>query len=273
LPESGATRARIPGILSHEPGEPVIGAESGCGYAHRVSIELVVFDCDGVLVDSEVLVVEVEAELLTAAGFELTAAEIIDRFVGLSYTTMMQTLEADYGREIPEDLSKRVQEAALDRLRREVRPVPGVAEALAELTRSRQRLCVASSSDLDRVTMSLAVSGIDQHFAPEAIFSAQMVEQGKPAPDLFLHAARTVGVAPERCIVIEDSPHGVEGAVAAGMAVVGLTAGGHAGPALARRLSEAGADAVFATVAELSEYLTKVCRSEGGHTSETPGVD
>ncbi|MCP4222587.1 MAG: HAD-IA family hydrolase [Actinomycetia bacterium] len=217
-----------------------------------MSYDLVVFDCDGVLVDSEALVVDVEAALLTEAGFELSPADLIDRFVGLSYPTMMATIEADFGRPVPEELGQRVQQAALDRIASDLEPIPGMAELLASLTMPR---CVASSSDLDRITMSLAVCGLDRYFAVESIFSAQMVERPKPAPDLFTLAARSSGVEPEVCIVVEDSPHGVTGAVAAGRTAVGLLAGGHVGPNLAGRLKDAGADAVFPTAAELAHYL------------------
>jgi HAD superfamily hydrolase (TIGR01509 family) len=219
-----------------------------------MAYELVVFDCDGVLVDSEALVVEVEAALLTEAGFELSADDVIDRFVGLSYPTMMAAIEAEFGRAVPEELDQRVQQAALDRLASDVQAVPGMAELLADLDGPR---CVASSSDLDRITMSLSVSGLHGFFPADSIFSAQMVDRPKPAPDLFLLAADSLGVDPRACVVIEDSPHGVEGAVAAGMTAVGLLAGGHVGPNLAPRLREAGAAAVFPTAAELASYLDR----------------
>ena len=214
--------------------------------------DLVVFDCDGVLVDSEILVVEVEAEMLTEAGFPITAHEITERFVGLSYATMMAALAADAGREVPESLNRRIQEAAMARLARDVRPVSGMDGLLADLVAPR---CVASSSDLDRITLSLRVSGLDAHFVPERIFSAQMVERPKPAPDLFQLAAGQLGVDPDRCVVVEDSPHGVAGAVAAGMTAVGLVAGGHARPDLGDRLEAAGAATVFASSGELASYL------------------
>lgn len=220
--------------------------------------DLVVFDCDGVLVDSEKLVVEVEAELLTRAGFPLTADEVIERFVGLSYPSMMATLARENGRPVPESVSREVQQAALARLARDLEPVPGMDAMLADLEVKR---CVASSSDLDRITMSLDVAGLDRHFDPSSIFSAQMVDRPKPAPDLFELAAARMGVSPDRCVVVEDSPHGVEGAVAAGMVVVGLVAGGHAGPRLASRLEAAGAVAVLTTADELATWLDRAADS------------
>lgn len=217
--------------------------------------ELVIFDCDGVLVDSEVLVVEVESELLTAAGFPLTPPQIVERFVGLSYGVMMEKLAAEFGRPIPDDLLSSVEQAALARIEAEVRPVPGMEQLLAAMDAVGRARCVASSSDLDRIVMSLRVAGIDRWFDHDRICSVQMVEHPKPAPDVFLLAAERGATAPERCVVIEDSPHGVEGAVAAGMTAVGLTAGGHTPADLAERLRTAGAAEVVATTAELGTYL------------------
>ena len=215
-------------------------------------VDLLVFDCDGVLVDSEALVMEVEAAMLTDAGFPLTTDEIADEFIGLSYSTMMRELGARHGRPVPDALSQRVQQAALDRFPDHLRSVPGMAELLAGSDRPR---CVASSSNVDRIELSLRVTGLADRFDPGSIFSAQMVARGKPAPDLFLLAATTLGVAPSRCLVIEDSTAGVTAAGAAGMAVVGLVAGGHARPHLGARLRQAGASRVFERVDQLADFL------------------
>ncbi len=217
-----------------------------------MACELVIFDCDGVLVDSEALVIDVEAAMLTEAGFPLSADDLAERFVGLSYRSMMTTLEAEFGRAVPEQLNQEIQAAALATFPSALKPVPGIEQVLANLERTR---CVASSSDLDRIAMSLSICKLDPWFEAEHVFSAQMVEQGKPAPDLFLLAADRLGVAPDACIVIEDSPAGVTAAQAAGMAVVGLVAGGHARPSLSGRLQTAGASEVFDTTAALGAYL------------------
>lgn len=220
-----------------------------------MSSELVIFDCDGVLVDSEILIVDLEAELLTKAGFPITRDEIIDQFVGLSYGVMMERLASDFDRPIPNDLREQIEEAALTELAKRVTAVPGMTELLAVMVETNRRRCVASSSNLDRIAMTLDVAGLAPSFAPEHLFSVQMVDKPKPAPDVFLLAASALGSAPGRCVVVEDSPHGVRGALAAGMTAVGLTAGGHAGPGLRQRLLDAGAEQVFATVAELGDYL------------------
>lgn len=217
--------------------------------------ELVIFDCDGVLVDSEALIVGIEARMLTAAGFPLNREDVIDRFVGLSYGVMMERLEAEFGRPVPSDLKQRVEQAALDELAVNVTAVPGIADVLGGLHAAGRARCVASSSDLSRITMTLEVAGLSSCFDPAHIFSVQMVERPKPAPDVFLHAAAELGSTPDRCLVVEDSPHGVQAALDAGMDVVGLTAGGHAGPVQHQRLVDAGAEHVFATAAELGGHL------------------
>jgi len=210
--------------------------------------ELVIFDCDGVLVDSEALVIEIEAVLLTEAGFAMTVDDVAKRCVGLSYPDMMAMLEREFGKPVPDELNQRIQQGALAAFPDRLQAVPGIPELLAQLSLPR---CVASSSNIDRILLSLDITGLAPHFAAEHIFSAQMVDHGKPAPDLFLLAAERLGVAPARCLVIEDSPHGVTAAVAAGMDVVGFVGGGHARPSLRGRLEAAGATRVEDNAANL----------------------
>ncbi|MEM9651000.1 MAG: HAD family hydrolase [Actinomycetota bacterium] len=203
--------------------------------------DLLIFDCDGVLVDSEIIAVEVESRLLTEAGFPMTVDEVATTCVGLSYPDMVRVLEERFGRPVPDSLNLRLQQATLAEFPDRLRPVPGIADLLAGSSIER---CVASSSDPDRIALSLDITGLASRFPIERVFSATMVQRGKPAPDLFLHAARRTGHRPDRCLVIEDSPHGVEAAVAAGMAVIGFVGGGHARPALTDRLLAAGANRV-----------------------------
>lgn len=221
-----------------------------------MATQLVIFDCDGVLVDSEAIVIEIEAELLNRAGFALTSDEIADRFVGLSYPDMMRMLADDFGRPVPEGLSERIQVDALAAFPDQLKAVRGIDDLLAELTaRPDIGRCVGSSSDLDRIRLSLDVTGLAQHFRSDHVFSAQMVSRGKPAPDLFLHAADALGVAPDACLVVEDSPHGVAAALAAGMRVVGFVGGLHARPSLTDRLLAAGATTVTERPAEVLDHL------------------
>lgn len=217
-----------------------------------VSTELVIFDCDGVLVDSEAIVIEIESALLTEAGFALTSDEIADRFVGLSYPDMMATLAAEFGHPVPDGLSERIQRDALAAFPDRLQAVAGMPSLLDGL---ELPVCVGSSSDLDRIRLSLDVTGLAKHFDPAHLFSAQMVDRGKPAPDLFLHAATEMGFDPTTCLVIEDSPHGVEAALAAGMAVVGFTGGLHARPSLAKRLAAAGAEVIVDNSARILNHL------------------
>ncbi|MEE2777161.1 MAG: HAD family hydrolase [Acidobacteriota bacterium] len=214
--------------------------------------EVLIFDCDGVLVDSETLMVELQAKLLSEAGFRLTADEIVERFVGRTYPDMLTEIGLQFGRTVGESLANEIRQATMAKLEADLQPLTGMPELLAGLDGPR---CVASSSDLGRIHMSLVTTGLDCYFDRGAVFSAQMVPHPKPAPDLFLHAAAALEVAPDRCLVIEDSPHGVEAAIAAGMTAVGLTAAGHARPSLTGRLLGAGATDVFDAVEQLGRSL------------------
>lgn len=211
-----------------------------------------IFDCDGVLVDSEAIAIDVESRLLTEAGFSITPDEIADRFVGLSYASMLRGLEEQFGRALPVGLIPRIEQMVRDEFPHRLVAVEGISGVL---TRSSLPRAVASSSDLDRIHQSLGLAALDRHFDDELVFSAQMVERGKPAPDLFLLAAERLGADPSLCVVIEDSPHGVTAALAAGMQVVGLLAGSHARPSLGERLRAAGATHIAASSAELNALL------------------
>jgi HAD superfamily hydrolase (TIGR01509 family) len=203
-----------------------------------VTPELVIFDCDGVLVDSEPIANRVLAELLTAEGYPITAEQCEERFTGLRFRAVYGMVEAELGRPLPQSLKAGVHGNILAAFRTGLRPLPGVGEAVRSIPLRR---CVASSSAPDWIRTALEVTGLLPLFEPH-LFSAVMVEHGKPHPDLFLYAAETMGAAPERCLVIEDSVAGVSAAVAAGMRVIGFTGGGHAhGPAYRAKLAAAGA--------------------------------
>ncbi len=214
--------------------------------------QLLIFDCDGVLVDSEYLAVLAEVEVLANAGFSMTEDEIASTCVGLSYPDMMALLEERFGEPMPEGLQVRLEEAAVAKFPAELREVAGMGEFLdrSDITR-----CVASSGTPERIALSLGITGLDRAFRPDAIFSSKFVENGKPAPDLFLHAAAEMKFDPADCIVVEDSPHGIAAAKAAGMTSVGLTAGGHMREPGIDALKSAGADHLVASVAELELLL------------------
>jgi HAD superfamily hydrolase (TIGR01509 family) len=183
--------------------------------------ELVIFDCDGVLVDSERIAVKVDQVVLATVGIALTEAEIIDRFVGRSASVMDQAIEKQLGGPIPKDLRQRWEDLYRRAFEIDLKPVDGINEALAEL---RQPACVASSSEPRSLRHKLALTGLLPRFEGR-IFSASQVRRGKPAPDVFLYAAAQLGVPPEGCVVVEDSQYGVEAALAADMHVLAYAGG------------------------------------------------
>jgi HAD superfamily hydrolase (TIGR01509 family) len=185
------------------------------------SLDLVIFDCDGVLVDSEPLALRVCVELGAELGWPLTEKEIIDRFLGRSERAVRAQIEERLGPEAAdrwETLYRERLNAAIDT---ELTEVDGISEALDALTLPS---CIASSGSHAKMRRTLTRTGLYERFAGR-IFSASEVERGKPAPDLFLHAASRLGVAPERCAVVEDSQYGVRAARAAGMRCFGYAGG------------------------------------------------
>jgi HAD superfamily hydrolase (TIGR01509 family) len=212
------------------------------------AFELVIFDLDGVLVDSEPISSRVTAAALTEAGIGISAAEVCERFLGVSTASMLRALEAEHGCRLPETFQENLRARILKAFEHELEPVPGIAALLDALAVDR---CVASSSHPERIRRSLDLVGLLKRFAPH-LFSATMVSAGKPAPDLFLLAAARMATEPARCLVIEDSEVGIRAAKAAGMTAFGFTGASHVRPKThAPRLRAAGADAIFAEVPAL----------------------
>jgi HAD superfamily hydrolase (TIGR01509 family) len=211
----------------------------------------VIFDCDGVLVDSEVIACREDAACLSEAGFPVTPEEMARRFVGTSAPSMLKTLAAQYKKEPAANLNELRQARIVAALETELRPIPGIREAVSRLCVKR---CIASSSPVHRIVRSLELTGLREYF-DGFVYSASMVARGKPAPDLFLHAAGQMNAQAAECVVIEDSPSGVVGAAAAGMRVVGFVGGSHCGPGQAERLRSAGAEVVISTMADLPTVL------------------
>jgi len=208
---------------------------------------LLIYDCDGVLVDSEALASAALADVMAALGCRMTAVECHRVFGGRRLDDILQRAEQILGRPIPDDVGTRAAQQLLERFRRELKPVAGAAEAIASLPYHR---CVCSSSTAERLMLSLEVTGLAPLFGKH-VYSAEQVPHGKPAPDLFLFAARSLGVAPVRVIVIEDSVAGIAAARAAGMASVGFTGASHMNDDLTAKLAASGADVVIGTMAEL----------------------
>jgi len=208
--------------------------------------ELIIFDCDGVLVDSEVLSCQCLSEVLATYGITLELADALELFLGRSTAAVLQHY-AGQGRALPDgfltDLKSRVRE----RFQASLQPIGGIATLLSALSVPH---CVASSSDVDRVSFSLARTGLARYFG-DRLFTSQMVARGKPAPDLFLYAAAKMQAAPAKTLVIEDSVSGVAAAKAAGMRVWGFSGGSHYESRDGRAiLQAAGADRVFDRMAD-----------------------
>jgi HAD superfamily hydrolase (TIGR01509 family) len=216
---------------------------------------LIIFDCDGVLVDSEPLALRVLVEGLAERGVSLDETGAAERFLGRSLASVIQAVRCDFGIALEADALARMRDRLYALFRRELRPMPGLAEMLPRLAIPS---CVASSSQMERIRLSLELTGLARYFG-DFIFSATMVAEGKPAPDLFLLAASHMRVPPERCIVVEDSPAGIEAAQRAKMRVFAVTGGGHARLAgHGERLAALAPDAVFDEMALLPELIRTV---------------
>ncbi len=212
---------------------------------------MVIFDCNGVLVDSEPLAAAIVSQEFMRAGFALTPDVIARYFTGRRPADMFAQVEAAAGRKLPADFASTVAAATLRRFRAELRATQHVARALSWL---RGPKCVASSSSFDRIRVSLESTDLVRFFDPY-LFSAGEVANGKPAPDLFLHVSARMCVEPADCIVVEDSAVGVAAAVAAGMTVIGFTGGSHAGSQLSGQLSKAGARTVISDMRALKSAI------------------
>ena len=203
---------------------------------------MVIFDCNGVLVDSEPLATAIVSQEFMRAGFNLTPDVVARYFTGRRQADMFEEVEIAAGRKLPAGFATTVAGATLRRFRVELRATAHMAQALSWL---RGPKCVASSSSFDRIRVSLESTDLIRYFEPY-LFSASEVKSGKPAPDLFLHAAARMQVDPRDCVVVEDSAVGVAAGVAAGMTVVGFVGGSHAAPTLGEHLRAAGARTVIA---------------------------
>jgi HAD superfamily hydrolase (TIGR01509 family) len=208
---------------------------------------LVIFDCDGVLVDSDRIALRIQADRITALGLPTTYEDCVRDFLGIGMPATLRVLEERLGAPLPHGWDAELDDAIHDAFRRELRPVPGIVAALDAIDLPS---CVASSGSHEKMRLTLGLTELRERFAGR-IFSADEVKRGKPAPDLFLHAAERMGVAARDSIVVEDSPAGAAAARAAGMAALGYAPDGD-GAALARE----GA-AVFTSMDELATRLAR----------------
>ncbi len=185
--------------------------------------DLVIFDCDGVLIDSEVISANMLIAELKGYGVEMDMAYVSRHFLGRSYPVVIAEVRDKFGVLLPDQFETDYRRRLLSAFERDLKIMPGVKEVIATL---RRPICVATSSSPERVRQSLRLTGLDQTFGSH-VFTASQVKRGKPAPDLFLHVAEAMGVAPDRCLVIEDSLNGVRAGLAAGMEVWRFTGGSH----------------------------------------------
>jgi HAD superfamily hydrolase (TIGR01509 family) len=214
--------------------------------------DLVIFDCDGVLVDSEVLSRRGFRAVLQEIGVDVPAG-VLENSIGLKQADIIARIAAATGRQIGADATARLWPRTRELFEAELQPTRGLKAFLDQLDVAR---CVASSSHVERIRLSLELTGLDRYFG-DAIFSTQQVLNGKPAPDIFLHAAKTMAVDPVRSVVIEDSLAGVHGAVAAGMRVVGFLGGQHVGRGHGAALREAGATFVTPHWSAVAKWLAR----------------
>ncbi len=213
---------------------------------------LVIFDCDGVLVDSEVIASRVLAAELSRLGHPITSGQVRARFTGKRMRDVLAEV-AETGVEIPDGFLPALKQRDMEAFKAGLEPIPFVRGALRELPHRR---CVASSGSMEKMTFTLTHTGLMPYLTPY-LFSAFCVENGKPAPDVFLRAAREMGAPPPDCVVIEDSAAGVTAGKAAGMRVLGFTGGAHVRDidGYPDRLRGLGADAVFSDMRRLNEFL------------------
>ena len=220
----------------------------------NANFELIIFDCDGVLVDSEVISCRAHAETLTRHGYPITADEVFDRFLGRSMRKATLEIEAELGRRLPDDFHAQVYAEIFRLFAASLEATPHIDAALAAIM---MPVCVASSGPPEKISTSLNHVGLYDRFAPH-IFSAVQVKNDKPAPDLFLFAAEQMRTPPERCLVIEDSLAGVTGALAAGMMVFGYHGGSHCRPDTADTLRAAGAAVTFDDMRQLPDLIGRI---------------
>lgn len=211
---------------------------------------MIIFDCNGVLVDSEPIAAAVAIDEFARIGIPITPELVTRHCFGRRPADMVSVVEAATSRKLPVDFGTTLAAATLRRLRTELRAMPHASHALTWL---RGPKCAASSSPSDRIRTSLEITGLARFF--DCIFSASDVPKGKPAPDLFLHAASRMAVQASDCIVVEDSPVGVTAATAAGMSAIGFVGGSHAGDQLGEQLTRAGARTIVADLRHLKSAV------------------
>jgi HAD superfamily hydrolase (TIGR01509 family) len=217
---------------------------------------LVIFDCDGVLIDSEAIFCTVDADALTGLGYPTTPAAISERFAGIPHRIAWKQLAEELKLSLPDDWVDKILRECDRRFNTELKAIVGAADAITAIRNQGHGTCVASSTELAALNANLERVGMLGHFTPN-VFSVSQVKRSKPAPDVFLFAASQMGFDPGETVVIEDSVAGVTAAKRAGMKAVGFTGGGHAYELLHTRLLGAGADQVCSSMVEVVDLLAQ----------------
>jgi HAD superfamily hydrolase (TIGR01509 family) len=222
------------------------------------TVDLVIFDCDGVLVDSEPILNRIFAETLTEAGFPMTFEEVNQQFMGKSLATCLQIIEETHGRPLPTNFVEHCKEREFAAFQQELQPTPGIAATLEQLNLPR---CVASNSSHRHIQFVLTLTGLLPYFEGK-LYSCHDVDRPKPFPDVYLHAAAQMGAEPSQCVVIEDSVPGVQAGYAAGMTVFGYVPLSEGNPASRREaLRAAGAQMVVTEMQRLPQLLRDISLS------------
>ena len=215
---------------------------------------LLIFDCDGTVVDSEYLHAQVETDLIRERfGIVSSVAEYNKQFCGAGLPKLCAWLEQETGKPLPSDFIDELSDRKTDLFPKQLKSIPHIADVLNEISHIPR--CIASNGPLERTRSSLQSTGLAQWFEPH-VFSAQMVARSKPAPDLFLYVAQQMKVSPQDCVVIEDSHHGVTAALAANMRVLGFAGGSHCYPEFKDRLQQA--EVIFDDMRELPQLLQRM---------------
>lgn len=222
-------------------------------------VKLVIFDCDGVLVDSEPLAIRVLLDVLNESGLSLTFDEAIELFLGRSMQSISRMLKLKFDFDFNQGALETARLRLYELFRTDLKPIKNIAATIDALD---TKVCVASSSQPERIELALSAVDLHKRLHPN-LFSATMVENGKPAPDLFLHAAAQMGVEPRNCVVVEDSTAGIEAARKAGMRVLAFIGGSHArSDAHRASIAATGADRMFENMHELRDILVEISPPE-----------
>lgn len=217
----------------------------------NMDYELVIFDCDGVLIDSEIIACDVEAKAYTALGYKISTSEMSTRFAGITGEDIDKMLSAEMGQPLPLDFRSKIKREIIKRYHSDLKAIDGVQETINQLAIKK---CIASSAAPAKLALGLVEADLYEQFYPH-IFSTALVNYPKPEPDIYLYAAKQMSVSVDKCLVLEDSVAGVSAATAAGMRCIGFVGGSHCEPEQAQKLIKAGADEVISDFKHILNFL------------------